>query len=355
MQTETRLSFLARVEPHRTTLKSAVPQGSLRRILVCVDHSRFANVALRQAVSVATTFDSAVTLLYVLQPSYEAVAPRPTDAFAWDIATRQAATYLEGLKSEIAKESGVVVDSKLEQGHPAERIASLTGELNADLVVLGSHGESGLLEWNLGSTAEHVLAVARRSVLIARGQSGSEGPWAPKRILVPLDGSLRTESVLPVVARLAREHGAEVTLAHVVVEPSVTAILRADADLKLARDLATRLEGHAARYLGSLRDRLRNEGVDARTLVLRRADERQALLALTRAQGADLVVLSAHGTTCDPGCPFGSATKHLVAYCRVSLLVLQDVADGEGGGRKESAEETPPPLPLRASFADGPT
>ena len=353
MQTETRLSFLARVEPHRTTLKSAVPPGSLRRILVCVDRSQFANVAVRQAVSLAETFDSAVTLLYVVQPSHETDAQRPTDPFAWDIATRQAATYLEGLKSEIARKSRIEVEPKLEQGQPAERIASLTGELGTDLLVLGSHGESGLLEWNLGSTVEHVLAIARRSVLIAREHSGSEGPWAPKRILVPLDGSLRTESVLPVVARLAREHEAEVTLAHVVAEPSVTAILRAESDLKLAGELATRLEGHAVRYLGGLRDRLRNEGVDARTVVLRRADERKALLALTRSQGVDLVVLSAHGATCDPGCPFGSAAKHLVAHCRVSLLVLQDVADADEGGRNEGAEDTP--APLRATFTDGPT
>jgi nucleotide-binding universal stress UspA family protein len=353
MQTEARLSFLVSVEPQRTMSRSAVRQGSLRRILVCVDHSQFANIALRQAVSVAKTFDSAVTLLYVMKPSYETDGPRPTDPIAWDIATRQAATYLEGLKSETARESGVVVESKLEQGHPAERIVSLTAELGADLVVLGSHGESAQREWNLGSTVEHVLAVARRSIFVARGSTPSEGPWAPKRILVPLDGSLRAESVLPVVARLAIRHGAEVMLAHVVAEPSLTAILRAEPDLQLARDLASRLEAHAARYLGGLRDQLRNEGVDARTLVLRRADERQALLDLTRTQEADLVVLSAHGTTCDPRFSFGSATKHLLAHCQTSLFVLQDVGEADGGRRRDGVDDNH--THLRASFTDGPT
>jgi nucleotide-binding universal stress UspA family protein len=340
MQTGTRFSFLESAETHPTKHKSAVRRGSLGHILVCVDHSQFAKVALQQAASLARTFDSALTLLYVLQAPHETDGPYPTDALAWDIATRQAATYLETLKQETTKDSGIVVDSRLEQGHPAERIASLTSELGADLVVLGGHGDNGLPAWNLGSTAEHVLAVARRSVLIARPQSAPQQTWVPKRILVPLDGSLRTESVLPVAGRLARAHGAEVLLAHVIAEPSVTAILRDEVDLTLARDLATRLEGHAARYLGGLRDQLRRDGIDARTIVLRRGDERQVLLDLARTQEADLVVLSAHGSTCNPAWPFGSVTTHMVAHSQIPILVMQDVPESESRHRQDPGDET---------------
>ena len=349
MQTETRLALLQGVETAHTKPgvetahskpRAPVHRSSLRRILACVDHSQFARIALRQAVSLAGTFDCALTLLYVLQPPHRTDSPHPTDALAWDIARRQAATYLEAVERETANDSGVRVNSRLEQGHPAERIVSLTGEIGADLVVLGSHGDSGLPARNLGSTAEHVLAIAHRSVLIARSQSPSRVVWAPRRIVVPLDGSRRAESVLPVVARLARSHASEVVLAHVIAEPSVTAILRVEADLALARDLANRLEGQAVRYLAGLRDQLEREGVSAGTLVLRRADERQGLLDLTRAPAADLVVLSAHGSTDNPSRPFGSVTTHLLARSEVSLLVMQDVPEGGGEAHRDSANET---------------
>ena len=353
MQTGTRDSPVAHLRPPMGP-KSSHGRGSIRRILLCVDHSQFATVALRQAISLAKTFDSALTFLYVLKPPHETDSPRPTDALAWDIVTRQASAYVEALARETAKE-GVVVDSRVEQGQPAERIASLTGELRADLVVLGSHGdgqgENGPMAWNLGSTAEQVLAVARRSVLVARGASFSQEAWVPTRILVPLDGSLRSESVLPVVARLASAHRAEVLLAHVVVEPAVTAILRAEADLEMARDLATRLEGHAARYLDGLRHRLGHQGIDTRTVVVRHPDERRTLLDLMRTQAADLVVLTAHGSTCNPAWPFGSVTAHLLAHSSLPLLVMQDVPEAEERDHTGDAENTP--THLRAIFTEG--
>jgi|SRR5579872_396886 len=329
--------------------KSPAFRGSIRRILVCVDHSQFATIALRQAVSLAKTFDGAVTLLYVLQPPHEPDSHLPTDALAWNFASQEAATRLDALERETAKE-GVVVESRLEQGNPAERIASLTEELGADLVVLGSHGENGLPAWNLGSTVEHVLAVARCSILIARAASPSQEAWAPSRILVPLDGSLRTESVLPVAARLASAHKAEVVLAHAVVEPTMTAILRAETDLDVARNLASRLEGHAARYLDGLRDRLVHQGIDARTVVVRHPDERQALMDLMRTQAPDLVVVSAHGSTCNPAWPFGSVAAHLLAHSRVPLLVMQDVREAHDRQHREVADEFP--THLRAIFTE---
>jgi nucleotide-binding universal stress UspA family protein len=352
MQSALRPSVLASVASQPIKPVAAVCRGSMRRILVCVDHSQFANVALRQAVSLARTFDCGLTLLYVLQPPHEEDSPRPTDALAWDIATRQAATYLEALERETAKE-GVVVDFRLEQGDPAERIGAVAGELGADLVILGSHGDAGTVAWNLGSTAEHVLAAAWRSVLIARDDSPSQDAWVPRRILVPLDGSLRTESVLPVAARLASAHNSEVLLAHVVVEPTMTAILRAETDLDAARGLATRLEGHAARYLGGLCAQLGHEGINARTVVVRHPDERQALLDLVRAHAADLVVVTAHGSTCNPAWAFGSVTAHLLAHARVPLLVMQDVPEAQDRPRHEVADESP--TQLRAVFTESRT
>ena len=244
---------------------------------------------------------------------------------------------------------GRQVETRLEQGHPAERITAVARELEADLTVLGRQGERGVAASNLGSTLLQVLAVARGSVLITRSSSEDTADVSPKRILVPLDASLRAESVLPTAVRIARAHDAELLLVFVVQEPVPTAVLRAPEDLEVARELATRLEVSGKRYLEGLRDQLVREGATARTLVLRSADGRQSLLELSQREQSDLIVLSAHGSTCNPGLTFGSVTAHLLAHSLVSLLVIQDLRDSQFRGQE--ADRRAPPL--RASYSEG--
>ena len=101
--------------------------------------------------------------------------------------------------------------------------------------------------------APQVLAITHVSVFIVHA-SQSERRTSPRRLLVPLDGSLRTESVLPTAARIANAYGAELLLVHVVQEPLPSLVLRAPEDLSLAHTLATSLELSANRYLQALRE-----------------------------------------------------------------------------------------------------
>jgi nucleotide-binding universal stress UspA family protein len=170
--------------------------------------------------------------------------------------------------------------------------------------------------------------------------------------LVPLDGSPRTESVLPTAARIAKAHDAEILLAHLVVEPSGAAMLRAEADIELARELTKRLESSATRYLDNLCEQLGREGLPVRALVVRRADERQSLLDVAQKEHVDLVVVSAHGSNCNPARSFGSVAAHLLAHSPVSLLVLQDLPEAELGRARDMLSDENAPK-LRASFAPG--
>ena len=182
---------------------------AVRRILVCVDRSPFSTACLPHAVAMAKSLGSAITLLYVMPPPHERSGLQTTDVLDWEVSRQEANAYLERLGQEGTQASGRQVDTRLEQGHPAERITAVARELDADLTVLGSRGERGVAEWNLGTTALQVLAVARGSVLIARSDPSATGDVMPKRILVPLDGSLRAESALPTAVRIASAHAAE--------------------------------------------------------------------------------------------------------------------------------------------------
>jgi nucleotide-binding universal stress UspA family protein len=294
-------------------------------MLVCLDRSPSSEVCLPYAISIARTFGSDITLVHVMQPPNGHRGPHATDALGWEISRQEGRAYLERLGQETTRELGRPVDIRLEQGHPAERIVGLARELGADLTVLGSHGEGGVTAWNLGTTVQQVLAMTRRSVFIARSSPVAPSVVIPKRILVPLDGSLRTESVLPIAARIARAYGAEILLVHVVQSPIASSVLRADAELELATNLAVQLESSARRYLQSVRDRLAHDAPAVRTLVVRHPNERQSLLEVAQQEHTDLVVVSAHGVACDPARSFGSVTAHLLTHSHVPLLVLQDL------------------------------
>ena len=321
---------------------------ALRRILACIDRSVFSEACLRHAVAIAKTLGGTITLLHVMEPLHARAGLHATDVLDWEIARQEAKTYLEGLEHEGTRAAGRPVEIRIEEGHPAERISAVARELDVDLTILGNQGEHPASAWNLGSTVQQVLAVARGSVLIARSTS-TAAPIAPTRILVPLDGSLRAESVLPTAVRISSAGKGELLLAFVVCEPIPTAVLRAPEDIEVARDLATRLEASGKVYLEGLRDQLLRDGAHARTVVLRSTDEKQSILELSKRERSDLIVLSAHGTTCNPELTYGSMTAHLLHNSDVPLLVLQDLRDAEL--RVRASERSAPPL--RASYAEG--
>jgi len=329
---------------------SSPPDAKLRvhRILVCLDGSPFSEVCLPYAISIAKTFGSEITLSHVMQPRHESGGRHTTDALGWEISRQEARAYLERHQSATAEAVGRPVEVRLEQGHAAERIVGLAHELDVDLTILGSHGEGGVTAWNLGSTVQQVLAVTRRSVFVAH--SAAPTVLIPKRIVVPLDGSVRTESVLPTAARIASAYDAELLLVHVVHEPVASAVLRPNDGLELATELAGRLESSARKYLEALRDRLIHDVPAVRTLVLRHANERRCLLDFLQREHADLVVLSAHGGACDPTRSFGSVTAHLLTHSVVPVLVLQDL--GPEQARSDDFTERLAPA-LRASYPPG--
>jgi len=318
------------------------------RVIACLDGSSFSEACLPYGVFLAKTLGSELTLVRVMQPRHEHAGPQLTDALGWEISRQEARGYLERLQAEATAGLGRQADIRLEEGHPAERIVELARELSADFIVVGSHGENGVTAWNLGSTAEQILGVARSSVFLAPSSLSGRGVASPRRILVPLDGSLRGESVVPMAARLASAQGADLLLMHVVKEPLPSSVLRSADDLELARKLAVRLEAGAARYLERLRDRLAREVREVRVLVERHANEAAAILAAVRRERCDLVVLSAHGSACDPARSFGGVTADLLRNSTQPVLVVQDLPERERRTVQDQGDAIAPPL--RASY-----
>jgi len=325
-------------------------QNRRPRILACVDLSPFTDVCLPYAISLARALQNDLTLIHVMQPRHEHAGSH-IDALDWEIARQQARAHLERLEHDASLALGRPVDVRLEQGHPAERIVEVEREIQADLTVLGSHGMDGVTAWKLGSTAHQVIAVSRGSVFVAHATSAAPIATSPQRILVPLDGSQRTECVLPTAARIARAYRAELVLVHVIQEQLRTSVLHATEDLELARRLASHLEVSAKTYLEGLRASLVRDGNVVRTVVVRHANQPRAIIDLAKHEHADFIVVAAHGATCDRDSPHGSVTEHLLTHSAVPVLMLQDLPKAELHGIDFGEVLAPP---LRASYPPEP-
>jgi nucleotide-binding universal stress UspA family protein len=290
-----------------------------------------------------------------MQPQ-EHAGPHAVDALGWDISRQEVLSYLERVEREVSSSLGRPVDVRLEQGRIAERIAHVAKETGADLIVLG-RGRAGEVgpHSSLGSTAQHVLALAQSSVLVA----GPPSATAQQRrcVLVPLDGSVRAESVLPLAARIAHTAAAELLLIHVVREPLPTALLSIAQDMALARTLAGRLESNAKQYLERLRGQVRkaDHTMTVRTMVARHANECQCLAAIAEHEHGILVVLSAHGAACDAAQAAGSVAAYFVAHSGSPLLVVQDVPPSDRPGFQDGYERPAPSLPQGNSSVDSPS
>jgi nucleotide-binding universal stress UspA family protein len=311
--------------PAESTTPGLTPSASFRRIAVCVDGSDVGDVVVLHAATIAAGLAAPLTIVRVLEPdsSLDATPPDPLD---WDVRQREARASLTRLVS-LAARRHADVQSALIQGRAAEQICGWTLHHGADLTALASHGEHGRGEWRLSSTARKLVDAAPGSLLLipVNGDRDDASAVGYRRIMVPLDGSARAESVLPMAMRLATAHAAEQLIAHVTPALELTRVGPLTAgDLELEQRVSARNERVARAYLDQIRARLSEAGITVRTVISRDGDARTRLARLVRREGVDLLILSAYGRRGSRDVPYGSVAAHLLTHVAAPLLVLRE-------------------------------
>lgn len=302
------------------------PNGvGFRRILVCLDRSEAAEQALPVAQALARADTAAMLLVHVIEAPDCSADAATMDALEWEIHRAEAHAYVQRVVESLDGRHELV-DVRLAEGSPPERVAAIAADVDAGLIVLTTRGSGGPGEGGLGATAYKILQLAGCPVLTVPTRDGASArPDGLRRILVPLDGSVRSLHVLPTVIRLARTFGAEVLLATVVKQPVRTELLSRDEDFELACELSDRLVAQARRFHARIQSQLEASGVRARSRVRRAPDHRDGLVELARAEGVDLAVMSAHGSDCNPRRRFGTVPSYFMVHAGCPLLVLQDL------------------------------
>ena len=144
-----------------------------KHILVPLDGSKLAETALDDALTVADLSQAEITLLQVVQPT-EHVIGLNTDHPVyldqqWASQKAIAQDYLADVQQQL-KGTKISINSSIEMGPAAETIIDYATDYPVDLIVMATHGRSGIQRWVFGSVAEKVLRRANVPILLVRAR-----------------------------------------------------------------------------------------------------------------------------------------------------------------------------------------
>jgi nucleotide-binding universal stress UspA family protein len=222
------------------------------------------------------------------------------------------------------RERGVTARRVLQCGPAAEAIVSYSEQMEVRQIVMATHGYNGPNRWTHGSVAERVVQAASVPVLLIRVKEKEFGdprqPMCCRRILVPLDGSFRSERVLPVVAPMAKALDSELVLFQVPI-CYVSGWMMGEGFLPVQGVLAT-AEQDALVYLGEVAARLQQEGLQA-SIATDIGAVADSIVRYAEQNRMDLIAMSTHGRTGLRRWALGSVADRVLRAGRVPLLLVR--------------------------------
>jgi nucleotide-binding universal stress UspA family protein len=290
-----------------------------RTILVAVDFSENAVHAFRVACSLAVADQTRLAVLHVGAPALSAKThASPSEAAAGPTeppGTEDLHPTLERKMREVySPNRPIAVEYRTAEGDAAREILRVADEIEADLIVTGTHGRTGLRRLLAGSVAATVLVKARCSVLALRAGHRAHQTDAMQTILHPTDFSRASEVALKVARSLAGDHGARLIVLHVVpLDIYVDGRMAAGIDTRDYRDSLDRL-------------RQRLDGPDLKHPVetrLGRGFEGEEILREAEELACDLIVMGTHSRTGLRRVLMGNTAESVLPKANCPVLVVK--------------------------------
>jgi nucleotide-binding universal stress UspA family protein len=290
-----------------------------RIILLAADFSENSQEAFRLACSLAVENRTRLIVFHVVEPTYVAEEP---------VYLGQAAVqFFKAPRDEVRHESlrrklravyspahPFDVEYRTSEGEAAEEILRMANEIGAELIVMGTHGRTGLRRLLAGSVATAVLRGSRCAVLALRSHDRPRDAKEIRVILHPTDPSDSSEAALGVARSLARDLGSKLVLLHVVPFEVFPSELAVPVDMRAYRDAL-----EAVREI--LDDPDLKYPVEAQ---LGQGDAAAEILRMAREVGCDLIVMGTHGRTGLDRLLLGSVAESVLAKAGCPVLVVKN-------------------------------
>jgi nucleotide-binding universal stress UspA family protein len=292
-----------------------------QRILVPLDGSELGELALPYAAELAAAFGSQVDLLYV-DDTKSPEQQHMNQVYIEKMVERTVGLIknFSPVETNPAQANPVILD-----GEPAAQIIEYAEKNNVSLLIMVSHGRSGIMPWPMGSTAAKVLQRTDKPVLFIRAQqavmpTGFDSVF--RRIILPLDGSASGESALPHIKELTTRIASELTFFRVVAPGYHVQTIGGLNYVSLPKAGIDRLSDEARQYL----DRISAEVEGSRATIkleVRVGDAASEIIKFAAEQDFNLIAMSSHGYSSIDKWTFGGVTHKVLHSSKTPLFLVR--------------------------------
>jgi nucleotide-binding universal stress UspA family protein len=295
------------------------------KILLPLDGSPLSEIALPYARFLATALHVPVELLHAIDPDIITVCSNPRyvsyeKSLEESLKDRnlQYLTKVESLFPEPAR-----VSSSVEVSRAEELILAKARTEPDTLIVMATHGHSGIKRWLLGSIAEKVLHGATNPLLLIRAtEKGRKREVVSlKTIIVPLDGSPLAEMAIPYAVELASRLDLAITLVRAFSLPMPMSM--AEEQVENGQEVGDLMGKEAQDYLDEKAEQLRAQGMKKIATVAVAGPAAETIITLAKEKPKSLVVMCTHGKSGVRGWILGSVTERVTRHANEPVLVIR--------------------------------
>jgi nucleotide-binding universal stress UspA family protein len=290
-------------------------------LLVPLDGSKLAEGSLAVASMLCQKLNAVATLIHIIEED----APQEIHGERHLTDEDEACRYLNEIAEKYFLPDAVTCHVHAEKVQDvAQSISDHSGELAPDLIVMCTHGKSGLRDFMVGSIAQQIIGLGKTPILLVNPLEDDHETVRFTKILVALDGDPAHDASLPVAAELAQKLGAGLHLLTVVHTLGTLPGERAATGWMLpgaTRAMLDMDEETALEHLQILAGEWRKKGLSVTTEVLR-GDPAQQIVANTVNVGADLIALATHGKSGMSAFWSSSVGPRVVGSSETPLLLI---------------------------------
>ena len=281
-----------------------------KRILVPLDGSKLAELVLPYTEELAKALNSEVVLVSVCQPAESQYR-------------HMHQLYLEKMAELVKRNTNGSIKVEVLLGEPAEEIIDYIKKNDVSLIIMASHGRSGIMPWAMGSVANKVIRrITIPSLLVRASVPYPEKEGVFNKILVPLDGSDAGEAALPYVAELSRKLSSEVILLQVVASGRHVHTVGGLDYVLFAEQQVAAMKADAKQYLEKVGKKLAGTKGTIRCEV-RVGDTAQEIIRFADETNTRLVAISSHGHSGAKQWTLGGVTRKMLQAGDTPVLLVR--------------------------------
>lgn len=284
---------------------------SIRNVLAAVDFSPLGFNALQTAIAISKQHQASLTVIHVIENSYVLSSPETGDVTGNVLqqVIHNADKNLGELAEYLRNEHGISVDHAVQSGNPADEICRWSLHHHADLIVAGTHGDSGIREFFMGSNAYRIVKNSPCPVMTIPGYQ----QWLDfKKVLFPIRMVPHALDKYDMVRPIIQKTGASMMIAGIVKDGDKAAV------------------GKMNSIVDNVRVRINEDHVACTSNVYPCEHVSTQVLKIAEQDKPDLIVITATLDTSVKDFFLGPYTQDIVNHAHVPVLSIRPQEAGEG-------------------------